>query len=173
MSVTIHNIVVGVGAKTNIQSEITKMMNRLKANIENNNEDFIDFVTRQTMFVAKLETQRFRFRGDLENSIAHRIFKKTKRGEVFIKSDQIQKAIMNEFGQIPPHFVLNTGKMEDWVQQKAPQLMDKELILVGGPRGNVHAPNPKNRFWGVTQEIIAKDIDNMFASYLEKTMRES
>ena len=173
MSVTIHNIIVGVGSRTNIQGEISKMMSKLKSNIETNNADFIDFITRQTMYVAKLETQRFRFRGDLENGIAHRIFRKTKRGEVFIKSDQIQKAIMNEFGQIPPKFVLNTGKMEDWVQQKAPHLIDKELILVGGAKGNVHAPNPKNRFWGVTQKIIAKDIGNMFASYLEKTMRES
>ena len=175
MSVTIHNIVVGVGAGTNIQAEINKMMNKLKTNLEVNQEDFIEFVTKQTKYIAKLEVKRFAFKGDLENGIAHRVFKKNKMGEVFIKSDQQQKAIMNEFGQIPPRFIPNTGKVTEWVNQKAPKLMGMKMIPVGfsGRGSHVIAPNPRNRFWGITQQIVEKDIDNMFAHYLTKAIEKS
>lgn len=175
MSVTIHNIVVGVGATTNIQSEISRMMNTLKTNIEENTEEFIEFATKQAKYIAKLEVKRFAFRGDLENGIAHRVFKKNKIGEVFIKSDQIQKAIMNEFGQIPPRYIPNKGKVTEWVYQKAPKFIGSKVIPVGfaGGDSRVIAPNPRNRFWGVTQAIIEKDIDNMFAHYLERAIEKS
>ncbi len=182
MSYTVHTIVVGVSPTTNIQSEINKMMTNLKSNIENNNMDFIEFVTKQTMYVAKLETKKFAFRGDLERGIAHRVFKGEKRGEVFIKSDQQQKAIMNEFGAQNiqeynniPYSVLVDTKLRDWARQKAPRWVGKPFIVIGKPASGsrVIAPNPKNRFWGVTQAIVEKDLDNMYDAYLTKIIESS
>lgn len=182
MSITIHNIVVGVGTGTNIQLEIDKMMNKLKTNLEVNQEDFIEFATKQAMFIAKSETKRFRFRGDLENGIAHRVFKKNKMGEVFIKSDQQQKAIMMEFGATDiheykgiPYSVLVDEKLRAWARDKAPQWIGMPYIVIGklGSGSHVIAPNPRNRFWGITQQIVEKNIDNMFAHYLTKAIEKS
>ena len=182
MSVTIHNIVIGVGTRTNIQSEINKMMNTLKTNLEVNQEDFIEFATKQAKYVAKLETKRFGWRGYLENGIAHRVFKKNKMGEIFIKSDQVQTAIMMEFGATDiheykgiPYSVLVDEKLRAWARDKAPQWIGMPYIVIGKPGSGSHviAPNPRNRFWGVTQAIVEKDIDNMFAHYLTKAIEKS
>lgn len=175
MTVTIHKITIGVREKTNIQSEIEKVMQKLKANLEEGQGDFIEFATKQTKFVAKLETQKFTFKGDLERGISHRYFRRMKKGEVFVKSDQQKKAIMNEFGQEPPTLVPNKGKMRSWVEQKAPSQINKKFIRVGFADGGSHvkAPNPQNRFWGITQQKIARDIENMFAHYIERAIERS
>lgn len=176
MSYTIHNIYVGLPqGRTNIKGMIEQIMGNLISNLQNNQEEFIEFVTKQTEYIAKLETQRFAFKGDLERGIAHRIFKKSKRGEVFIKSNQIKKAIMNEFGQVPPRKVPNVGKMREWVEKKAPQFIGSKFVPVGFKGGGSHviAPDPLNRFWGTTQALVEKDIDNMFAHYLTKAIEMS
>ena len=182
MSYTVHTITIGVSPTTNIQGEINKVMVNLKNNIENNNMDFIEFVTKQTKYIAQLETKKFAFRGDLERGIAHRVFKKEKRGEVFIKSDQQQKAIMNEFGVTNPenyrgipYAVRKTSKLQDWSRQKAPQWINTPFVIIGKPNtgSRVIAPNPKNRFWSVTQSLVEKDIDNMYDNYITKMIERS
>ena len=183
MSYTIHNIEIGLPqGRANIKGMIEQVMGNLISNLRNNQEEFIEFVTKQTEYIAKLETKRFAFKGELERGITHRIFKKAKRGEVFIKSDQVQKAIINEFGVTNPenhrgipYAVKMTSRLKAWAREKAPQWADKTFVVVGKPntRSHVIAPNPQNRFWGTTQMLVEKDIDNMFAHYLTKAIERS
>ena len=182
MSYTIHNIEIGLPqGRANIKGMVEQIMGRLTTNLRENQEEFIEFATRQTEMIAKLETKRFAFTGALEKGITHRVFKKAKRGEVFIKSDQVQKAIMNEFGADNqnyrgiPYAVKMTSRLKAWAREKAPQWADKTFVVVGKPstRSHVIAPNPQNRFWGTTQMLVEKDIDNMFAHYLTKAIERS
>src|SRR3990167_589483 len=147
----------------------------LLSNLRNNQEEFIEFATRQTELIAKLETKRFAFKGKLENAIVRKVFPRAKRGEVFIAGNQNKKAIMNEFGQSPPKKVPNIGEMREWVEKKAPHLLGNDFVPVGFPGGRSHviSPNPQNRFWGVTAALVERDIDNMFAHYLTKAIEKS
>ena len=182
MSYTVHNIEIGLPqGRANIKGMIEQVMGNLITNLRENQEEFIEFVTKQTEYIAKLETKRFTFRGDLERGITHRIFRKAKKGEVFIKSDQVQKAIINEFGagnenyRGIPYAVKMTSRLKEWAREKAPQWADKTFVVVGKPntRSHVISPNPQNRFWGTTQMLVEKDIDNMFAHYLTKAIERS
>ena len=169
-----HTFRIGVNAGANMQNVTNQIMGNLKKNMEEETGNFTEFVTKQAMYMAKLETQRFRFRGDLEKGIAHRYFKKTNKGEVFIKSDQIKIAIMNEFGT-EPRFVPMNSKLREWAEMKAPHLAGRKGIMIGGKGGGSHviSPNPLNRFWGITVEKVNRDIDNMFAHYIEKILEKS
>ena len=155
-SMTVHNIVVDIDKSINLRPVMDKIITNLKTNLTGNHEEFIEVITKMTEYIAKLETKRFAFKGDLERGIAHRIFKKAKRGEVFIKSDQVQKAIMNEFGVTSPenhrgmpYARKMTSRLKEWARKKAPQWADKSFIIVGKPNTGSHviAPNPQNRFW--------------------------
>lgn len=172
MVTKIHIIPVGVKSGINLQNEIKKVMGNLKENIEINKGEFVEFVTNQTKYVAKLETQRFRFLGDLEKGITSRIYKKSNRGEVFVIGDQQKKAQWMEEG-VKEHRVKNQGKINQWVRKKAPHLTNNEWIRVGSPRGNIPLGKSKNKFWGVTRQIIENDIDKMFAHYIEKAIEKS
>src|SRR3990167_1965308 len=100
MSYTVHNITIGLpSGKATVRGLVEQVMGNLVSNLRNNQEEFIEFATRQTELIAKLETKRFAFKGKLENAIVRKVFPRAKRGEVFIAGNQNKKAIMNEFGQ--------------------------------------------------------------------------
>ena len=86
MVTTTHNIEVGIKPTTNMQGEINKMMGRFKKNVTKGKGDFIQSVTVITKNLAQKEAQLNQFRGDLWRGIAMKFFKKTGRGEVFIKT---------------------------------------------------------------------------------------
>lgn len=175
MTNTVHTIRVGVKPTTNMQAELDKMTRRFKINIAKGRGRFIQETTQITKQMAQEEAKIFQFRGDLWRGIAMKFFKKTGRGEVFIISSQIQKAIMNEFGQTPPVTLPNVGKLQDWANQKAPHLVNRKNIKIGftGTGSHVIAPNPRNRFWGVTAVRINSKMDMFFKRYLEKIIRAS
>ena len=183
MSYTVHNIIIGLPqGRANIKGMVEQIMGNLTNNLRNNQEEFIEFATKQTEYIAKLEAKRFAFQGKLEKSINHKIFRKAKRGEVFIQGNANKQAIMNEFGVTNPvnykghsYAVKMTPLLSKWAFEKAPQWIGKEFVVVGKPgtRSHVIAPNPRNRFWSVTQQLVEKDIDNMFAHYLTKAIEMS
>lgn len=182
MSIKTHIINIGIEKTSNFQAVIGEIMGNLIKNIEDNKGEFTEFATKQAMYIAKLETKKFTFRGDLERGIVHRVFKKSNRGEIFVKSDQIQKAIMNEYGVTNPenykgipYAVKMTSKLKAWAEQKAPKWADKSFVIVGKPgtRSRVIAPTPLNRFWGTTIEIMNKQLPDMFAHYLDKAIEKS
>ena len=178
MTTTFHPIVIGIKDKTEIGAIMNSIMVNLKNNIEENTGDFIEFATKQTKYIAKLETKRFAFRGDLEKGISHRVFKKSKRGEVFVRGDQEAKAMMNEFGT-EGKFIPNRGKVSDWVRMKAPQFADSKVVPVGNPKNlpysksHVILNRSKNKFWGIARGKADKDLDNMFAHYIGKAIAKS
>jgi len=183
MSYIVHNIEIGLpSGRANIKGMVEQVMGNLVSNLRNNQEEFIEFATKQTEYIAKMETKRFAFQGKLENAVVRRVFPRAKRGEVFIQGNANKVAIMNEFGVTNPvnykgypYAVKMTPLLSKWAFEKAPQWIGKDFVVVGKPgtRSHVIAPNPRNRFWGTTQAIVEKDIDNMFAHYLEKAIRMS
>lgn len=175
MTFTYHQIVLGVTDKTQIIPQLNMVMEKLKFNLETNQDQFIEFAGRQTKYIAKLETRRFKHKGKLEEAIAHRTFKKSKRTEIFVAGQQAFVARANEEG-VAPHLI-STDDMDikDWIYDKAPHLTGIKYLRVGYPHGGSHQikGRTKNKFWGRTARIVEKDLDNMFAHYLEKAIKQS
>ena len=173
MTTTIHNIYMGVG-NNNIKSIIDNVMGNLINNIENNNGEFIETITLETKRMMQYNVAKFAFKGNLMRGIGSRVFKKTKRGEVYIKDDQALIAAINEFG-VKPHLVPNVGEMREWVNQKAPKFANARSIPVGYRGGGSHViiPNPINKFWQPTAEMINQKIPDIFGLYLERIIENS
>ena len=175
MSFTYHQIVIGVMDKTQIIPEMNKVMNKLKFNLENEQSNFIDFAGKRTKRLAKLETKRFEHTGRMGDAIAFRTFKKAKRTEIFVAGKEAFVARANEEG-VAPHLVSTDDiDIQDWIMDKAPQMTGAKYVRVGYPHGGSHQirGRTKNKFWGRTASIVERDLDNMFAQYLEKAIKQS
>src|SRR3972149_7342593 len=114
MGATIHTIHIGIKAGTNMEVVIDKVMNNLISNIDNGKQTFTQFITEAAKSMAQQEAMLNQWRGDLWKGIYSRINKKSGIGRVLIRSDQVQKAIMNEFGQVPPTLTPMNPRLRAW-----------------------------------------------------------
>ena len=182
MAATVHTIHIGIKAGTNMEVAIDKVMNNLISNIDNGKQTFTQFITEAAKSMAQQEAMLNQWKGDLWKGIYSRINKKSGIGRVLIRSDQVQKAIMNEFGAEDiseykniPYSVLPDQKLRAWARDKAPQWADKPFILIGKPNTRSHVIKGKsqNRFWGITAGRINANMDKFFGRYLEQIIEKS